>query len=251
MLQPRFLSFVIALFSAFPSYAEKLASAERLDAIAQRGAQVMPFSLEQTLHVFSKTAKGGIQQVIVKDATDTDQVRLIREHLSKISSEFTNLDFSDPEKIHGQAMPGLAEMRKAKAGQISVKYTELPNGAQIEYSTELPNLIDAIHRWFDAQLSDHARHAIAGHEVMDRFGQLSPAVQSQASIGLFPFEPDHGGPAGGTDGRHDEGLFPARPFRREGLDDFRNDIAGSLDDHGVADPDVFFLHFVLVVESCP
>ena len=164
MLPPLFLSLLIALFSAFPSNAVEQASAERLDTIAQRGAQVMPFNLEQTLHIFSKTAKGGIQQVIVKDATDTDQVRLIREHLSQISSEFNNLDFSDPEKIHGKAMPGLAELREAKIGQIKVKYTELPNGAQIEYSTELPNLIDAIHRWFDAQLSDHARHAIAGHE---------------------------------------------------------------------------------------
>jgi hypothetical protein len=33
-------------------------------------------------------------------------------------------------------------------------------GAQIGYSTDDPSLINTIHQWFDAQLSDHARHAV-------------------------------------------------------------------------------------------
>ncbi len=60
-------------------------------------------------------------------------------------------------------MPGLDELRKAKPGQIDVVYKELPNGAEINYSTDSPVFINAIHQWFDAQLSDHARHAISGH----------------------------------------------------------------------------------------
>jgi hypothetical protein len=42
---------------------------------------------------------------------------------------------------------------------------ELPNGAEIDYSTDNAKLIEAIHKWFDAQLSDHARHAIPGHDI--------------------------------------------------------------------------------------
>lgn len=123
----------------------------------------MPFSLEQTTHIFARTEKGGVQQVIVKEISNTEQVKLVQAHLSKISHEFAQGDFSDPTRIHGEDMPGLAELRKAKPGEIKVRYKELSNGAQIDYSTDDPVLIEAIHRWFDAQLSDHARHAIPGY----------------------------------------------------------------------------------------
>jgi hypothetical protein len=83
--------------------------------------------------------------------------------LTKISHEFQQGDFSNPAKIHGDSMPGLDELRKAKPNQIEIVYKELSNGAEINYSTDSPVLINAIHQWFDAQLSDHARHAISGH----------------------------------------------------------------------------------------
>lgn len=139
------------------------ASEQRLDEVVERGSHVMPFDLEQTTHVFSKTDTGGIQQVIVKDPANTEQINLIRQHLTKISTEFQQGDFSNPVKIHGDSMAGLAELRKAKSGEISVVYKELPNGAEIDYSSDLPVLINAIHQFFDAQLSDHARHAVSGH----------------------------------------------------------------------------------------
>ena len=88
------------------STAEKRASDARLDEVTQRGSQVMPFNLEQTSHVFSKTETGGIQQVIVKDKGNADQIKLIREHLNKISREFAQSDFSNPAKIHGERCRG-------------------------------------------------------------------------------------------------------------------------------------------------
>jgi hypothetical protein len=150
------------LLTALPVLAEE-ASKARLDEVARRGAEVMPFSLEQTTHIFTKTEKGGLQQVIVKETSNTEQVKLVQAHLSKISHEFAQGDFSDPARIHGEDMPGLAELRRAKPGEIKVKYKELHNGGEIDYSTDYPALIEAIHQWFDAQLSDHARHAIPGH----------------------------------------------------------------------------------------
>jgi hypothetical protein len=152
-----------ALFVAVSVQAAEKASEDRLDEVAKRGAHVMPFNLEQTTHVFSKTEKGGVQQVIVKDSSNAEQIKLIREHLSKISQEFRQGDFSDPAKIHGEDMPGLAELRTATPGQIKIVYKELPNGAEIDYSTDDTKLVEAIHQWFDAQLSDHARHAVPGH----------------------------------------------------------------------------------------
>lgn len=115
------------------------------------------------MHIFSKTEKGGLQQVIVKKSSNAEQIKLIHDHLSKISQEFIHGDFSNPIKIHGEAMPGLAELRTAKPGLIKIAYKALPNGAEIDYSTDEPKLIKAIHQWFDAQLNDHARHAMPVH----------------------------------------------------------------------------------------
>ncbi|MGZ8199915.1 MAG: aspartate carbamoyltransferase, partial [Methylosarcina sp.] len=84
-------------------------------------------------------------------------------HLSKISGEFSRGDFSGPARIHGEDMPGLAALRAAQPGRIKIEYKDLPNGAEIVYSSDDPGLIKAIHDWFDAQLSDHARHAVPGH----------------------------------------------------------------------------------------
>jgi hypothetical protein len=45
-------------------------SKPRQEEVERRGAQVMPFSLERTLHIFTKTKSGGIQQVVAKDQSD-------------------------------------------------------------------------------------------------------------------------------------------------------------------------------------
>jgi hypothetical protein len=126
--------------------------------VAGRGAQVMPFDLEQTMHVFQKLEDGGLQKVVVKDQSNKKQIALIQAHLKEESERFRKGDFSDPGKIHGEDMPGLAEL-KAGAEQIDVRYAPLPDGAEIRYTTKDPKTAMVLHRWFDAQLSDHGHHA--------------------------------------------------------------------------------------------
>jgi len=150
-----FITFLMVLFAG-PVQATEMESGTRQEEVARRGARIMPFSLERTLHIFKKTESGGIQQVIVKDPSDISQIGLIREHLSKISKEFAQGNFSDPASIHGNDMPGLLELEKAPSDQIKIEYKEIPRGAQIEYVSASPELIHAIHKWFDAQLADHA-----------------------------------------------------------------------------------------------
>lgn len=135
------------------------ASAGRLDEVAERGRQVMPFDLEKTQHIFSKTEHGGIQQVIVKDADDGEQIGLIRNHLFDISQRMQQGDFSRQRQIHGADMPGLAEL-SSDYRHVRFAYHELSNGAEIEFSAEDSALVGAIHRYFNAQLSDHGRHAV-------------------------------------------------------------------------------------------
>jgi hypothetical protein len=133
----------------------------RQEEVATRGAQVMPFDLEQTMHVFQPLEDGGRQIVTANDPSNSVQIALIQAHLQEEAAKFRQGDFSDPAKIHGEDMPGLATLR-AGAGHIDVQYTPLSNGAQIQYSTKEPALIAALHQWFAAQRSDHGHHA-SGH----------------------------------------------------------------------------------------
>jgi hypothetical protein len=131
--------------------------ADRQLEVAAKGAEVMPFDLERTTHIFSKQEHGGVQQVIADDG-DAEQIALIRAHLAEEAARFSQGNFHDPAMIHGEQMPGLHELMMG-ASQITIDYSELPAGAQILYTTADPVLVTAIHGWFDAQVADHGAHA--------------------------------------------------------------------------------------------
>lgn len=177
-------SFTVLLLALCAGTAAQTALAEpappeRQAEVAARGAQVMPFELAATSHVFTKNRNGGLQQVLVRNPKDKEQLRLVRSHLREIAGRFQAGDFSAPTRIHGEAMPGLAELKQAKPGEITVHYRELRNGAQISYATSNPALVPVLHRWFDAQLSDHGPDAHEGHAHHhgDQPHQADPADQ--------------------------------------------------------------------------
>lgn len=131
---------------------------ERLAEVAAKGVQVMPFDLERTTHRFEPRNDGGVQTVVADDPGDSEQIELIRRHLSNEAARFRVGDFGDPVSIHGEDMPGLAELRES-VDRIEVRYEQVRAGARIWYSTDDPVLADAIAAWFDAQLTDHGPHA--------------------------------------------------------------------------------------------
>lgn len=139
------------------------ASGQRQAEIAQRGKDVMPFSLAATTHIFTKTRQGGVQQVVVKDVRDAEQIRLTRLHLQEIRDQFLKGDFSGPTHIHGQDMPGLAELKAVRPGEIVITYKDINEGAELSYATANASFVSALHQWFDAQLTDHGKDAMAGH----------------------------------------------------------------------------------------
>ena len=161
-MKPSLLHTALAVLVGFP-LATAARDAQRHAEVATRGADVMPFSLKATTHIFTKTADGGIQRVVAKSAGDTAQVKLVREHLRDIQAQFLKGNFSGPTHIHGAEMPGLAELEAAKPGQIAIDYRDVDAGAQLSYRTTDARLALALHRWFDAQLSDHGDDAMAGH----------------------------------------------------------------------------------------
>jgi hypothetical protein len=135
---------------------------ERQEDVAERGAEVMPFDLEATTHRFEPTDEGVVQTVVADDPTDAANVALVREHLAAEAERFAGGDYADPAAIHGDDMPGLAEL-EAGADRIDVAYAETSAGGRITYTTADAGLVDALHRWADAQVMDHGDHAESGH----------------------------------------------------------------------------------------
>ena len=129
-----------------------------------RSADVMPFDLSATTHVFTKTSTGGVQRVVAKDAGNKQQIELIRTHLKDIADEFSRGNYSRPAHVHGIAMPGLNELQASPAGDLKTVYRDITLGAEIRYSSESPKTIAAVHAWFNAQLADHGREAMSGHD---------------------------------------------------------------------------------------
>ena len=152
----------LLVFSATTPAVEKV-SPKQVDEVQQRTQQVVPYSLDQTLLTFTKTVHGGVQHVVVKSADNTEQIKLIQANLLKMASDFRKGDFSVTERIHGADMPGLARLKMAETDDIKYEYKALPNGAQIHYSTEYPQYVQALHEWFDAQMSEHGNEAVPEH----------------------------------------------------------------------------------------
>lgn len=131
---------------------------DRQTDVAERGSRVMPFDLEATTHSFEPDADGLTQTVVVDDPTDTAQLALVRKHLQDEADRFARGDFDDPAHIHGDAMPGLSDLR-AGYPSIDVTYSDVPDGGRITYRTTDADLVRALHTWGEAQTSDHGSHA--------------------------------------------------------------------------------------------
>ena len=91
----------------------------------------MPFSLKATTHIFTKSRDGSTQRIIAKDGSDARQIQRLREHLHAIQAQFQRGDFSWPSHIHGSDMPGLAQLKAAKPGEIASSYRDVDGGAEL------------------------------------------------------------------------------------------------------------------------
>ena len=149
-----------ALLSAPIAFADPGAPS-RQEQVAAKGAGVMPFDLTRTTHFFDDNATGGVE-TITANTQDAQQIDLIRSHLAAEAKRFGHGDFSDPAKIHGADMPGLAGLSSA-GGRLRVTYSDVPGGASLTYASEDKAIIAAIHDWFGAQRFDHAAHAHLHH----------------------------------------------------------------------------------------
>lgn len=160
MAKRLYLGFIAALLvvaTPMPSAAQAEPTTPRQSEIAKKGAGVMPFDLARTKHYFDDSASGGVETVTANDPADRGQIELIRAHLADEAKRFARGDFSDPARIHGHDMPGLAKLEKA-GGKLRMTYKNVPRGASLTFVSRDKATIAAIHDWFAAQRSDHAAH---------------------------------------------------------------------------------------------
>lgn len=83
--------------------------------------------------------------------------------MSPSSDDHALRDWSRVTHVHGQDMQRLSELKAAQPGQIVMAYGDVQGGAELAFTTTDGQLLNAIHKWFDAQLSGHGKDATSGH----------------------------------------------------------------------------------------
>lgn len=151
------------LFFSTLAYAEEQASPQRMSEVQHQRQFQVPYATDQALETISKTVHGGVMHVISKTPDDAEQIKKIQDYLSNMASNFGKGDFSETERMHGADMPGLRQLKTAKTDDIRYEYKSLPNGAQIHFTTEYPQFVQALHEWLDAQAKDHGNAVVPEH----------------------------------------------------------------------------------------
>ena len=119
-----------------------------------RGAHVMGFDQDQTVHQFRLHTDGGAIDIRVKDRADAANVAAIRSHLPHIAAMFGAGNFEAPMLIHAADVPGTKAMAAAK-DRIRFAYVETPAGGRVDILTTDPAALNAVHEFLRFQIADH------------------------------------------------------------------------------------------------
>jgi hypothetical protein len=124
-------------------------------ALEQRGAAVMGFDQQRTVHHFLLHADGGAITIDVKDPADARNLDAIRAHLPHIAAMFGEGQFDAPMLVHDSStVPGTKTMA-AKKDTIRYQYVETPNGGRVNITTADPDALRAVHAFLRYQIIEH------------------------------------------------------------------------------------------------
>jgi len=152
-------------FLVFTPAAHALENTSPVQTPARHQGKAAANPLEGIEQTFTKTVHGGFQHVVVKSVKSASQIKLLQTQLMNMVEQFQNGDFSQSERLYGVDMPGLAELKRAEANEIKFEYQPLANGGQIHYSSEEPQLVQALHEWFTVQKQSHGEAVIPYHAL--------------------------------------------------------------------------------------
>lgn len=127
---------------------------ERQQGVHDRGAHVMGFDQDKTVHHFRLHPDGGAIDIAVKDPDDTANRDAIRGHLPHIASMFGDGNFEAPMLIHATDVPGTKQMGALK-DRLKFVYVETPKGGRLDVFTTDPVALAAVHEFMRFQIRDH------------------------------------------------------------------------------------------------
>ena len=123
-------------------------------AFQDRGAHVMGFDQDKTVHHFRLHADGGAVDIAVKDGADGVNRDAIRSHLPHIAQMFSDGNFDAPMLIHQAEVPGTDRMEALKS-RIRFVYVETPRGGRLDIFTTDADALAAVHAFLRFQIADH------------------------------------------------------------------------------------------------
>ena len=124
------------------------------DQMNARGAHVMGFDQDQTVHQFRLHTDGGAIDIRVKAREDRDNITAIRSHLPHIAEMFGAGNFEAPMLIHATDVPGTSAMT-ARKDRIRFAYVETPQGGRVDIITTDAEALKAVHEFLRFQIADH------------------------------------------------------------------------------------------------
>ena len=123
-------------------------------AINDRGAHVMGFDQDATVHHFRLHADGGSIDIAAKNRNDAANRDAIRSHLPHIAAMFGDGNFEAPMLIHQANVPGTDKMAALK-NRIHFAYVETPVGGRLDIFTSDKAALAAVHDFMRFQITDH------------------------------------------------------------------------------------------------
>ena len=123
-------------------------------AFQDRGAHVMGFDQDKTVHHFRLHADGGAVDIAVRDDRDAANLDAIRSHLPHIARMFGDGNFDAPMLIHQTTVPGTDRMAALKS-RIRFVYVETPRGGRLDIFTTDADALAAVHEFLRFQIADH------------------------------------------------------------------------------------------------
>lgn len=124
-------------------------------AMNARGAHVMGFDQDKTVHHFLLYDDGGAIEIGVKSPTDLANRDAIRSHLPHITTMFTDGNFDAPMLVHDtKRVPGIAVLT-ARKQTLTYRYVETPNGGRVDIVTADREALQALHEFLRYQIKEH------------------------------------------------------------------------------------------------
>ena len=100
---------------------------------------------------FSKTETGGVETVLLDETATDEQIEILRNRLMGNATMQENGLAQDPAQIYGADIPGIDYLSENRDKYETI-YTEVPRGGSVEYKSNDPKIIEAIHEWIDYSL---------------------------------------------------------------------------------------------------